>query len=596
MKYQRSIISGALLAVALLFASIAQAVTGTFVNTAANPIVMTFIDAIGVTQHTNTTVTSTIDFDAQTGQITSGTTDFNGNPWVADVMVIYQHNPAGPAVQNFNFKTDSIQWFYTDGTDETCHEVTGSGTCAPNPAKTVVFSTGLSLYADYAFSLTAGQVALGTFFDWSTNQDIPVLIGWGLTEAGMAGVNDCYTAVALDTDGDTYPGTAMVTSPFPDQTPGFSGTIGECQTNTLPVALSASAETVIGQEVVITLAAQDPDSTDTLTYSIVSGPIHGTLSSLTHPDTRTASVTYTPDSGYKGNDSFTFSVNDGTGDSATDGTITIAVTEDTSGLKASNFTMINASGGTTGGTNDIEYTWDGSMHTDETANTFNMTLKSGTPTPFFGKLWTAHHVRVFGPRPEPYVFNTTCSILQIESGTCACTLSGLTTTVGTDNRVVPACDEGGAALAMTVGEGQVGAHMLFDYDPTANIDVVIVWDRDSLWDNSKGLIHKGKNGAPPDVLFPFALVSTDSDGDGINGAKMNDGPFIGFSATFNLDPSAYTTDEPTKMTAEDTQISAGCSLSTGSIKASDRSDWLLVLGFLVALGLWRRGNRQVINK
>ena len=57
-----------------------------------------------------------------------------------------------------------------------------------------------------------------------------------------------------------------------------------------------------------TLVASDPDG-DALTYIIISGPSHGTLSG-TAPN-----LTYTPAANYNGSDSFTFKVNDGTVDS-----------------------------------------------------------------------------------------------------------------------------------------------------------------------------------------------------------------------------------------------------------------------------------------
>jgi PKD repeat protein len=58
----------------------------------------------------------------------------------------------------------------------------------------------------------------------------------------------------------------------------------------------------------ITLVATDVDG-DTLTYSIVTQPSHGTLGG-TAPN-----MTYTPDANYNGLDSFTFKANDGTVDS-----------------------------------------------------------------------------------------------------------------------------------------------------------------------------------------------------------------------------------------------------------------------------------------
>ena len=88
--------------------------------------------------------------------------------------------------------------------------------------------------------------------------------------------------------------------------------------NTPPVADSQMVSTTQDAEVAITLTGSDIDVGDLLTYTIETHPMSGTLSG-TAPN-----VTYTPDAGFTGTDSFTFKVNDGTVDSAP-ATVTIAV-------------------------------------------------------------------------------------------------------------------------------------------------------------------------------------------------------------------------------------------------------------------------------
>ena len=56
----------------------------------------------------------------------------------------------------------------------------------------------------YSFTLGAGQVAFGTFFDWSTCCGIPVL-------------------AIFNADGSAGPGVPMQTGPFPGQAPTFQG-------------------------------------------------------------------------------------------------------------------------------------------------------------------------------------------------------------------------------------------------------------------------------------------------------------------------------------------------------------------------------------
>jgi hypothetical protein len=74
---------------------------------------------------------------------------------------------------------------------------------------------GTSIQGEYSynFSLTASQVAFGTYFNWSVTADIPVLA-----------IFDC----AGFNDGDACTGVAgypMQVGPFPGQNPTFNGTV-----------------------------------------------------------------------------------------------------------------------------------------------------------------------------------------------------------------------------------------------------------------------------------------------------------------------------------------------------------------------------------
>lgn len=80
--------------------------------------------------------------------------------------------------------------------------------------------------------------------------------------------------------------------------------------NNPPVAVDGVAVTNEDVAVDITLTASDPDG-DIIAYMIEVSPQHGILSS----DDGDELLTYTPDPGYSGTDSFTFKVNDGQEDS-----------------------------------------------------------------------------------------------------------------------------------------------------------------------------------------------------------------------------------------------------------------------------------------
>jgi len=91
--------------------------------------------------------------------------------------------------------------------------------------------------------------------------------------------------------------------------------------NDAPVASGQSISAEQGIAKAITLSATDVDG-DPLTYSVVAGPAHGSLSG-TAPN-----LTYTSAANYSGLDSFTFKVNDGTADSNI-ATVSITVADGT---------------------------------------------------------------------------------------------------------------------------------------------------------------------------------------------------------------------------------------------------------------------------
>ncbi|WP_018078861.1 PEP-CTERM sorting domain-containing protein [Thiobacillus denitrificans] len=74
---------------------------------------------------------------------------------------------------------------------------------------------------------------------------------------------------------------------------------------------------------------------------------------------------------------------------------------------------------------------------------------------------------------------------------------------------------GDGFYTFTVGAGQLGGNINFNWGATSGIDVFLVWDVAT----SGGVT---------------TYTSTDVEGDGILGARMVDGAFPGFSANFNM--------------------------------------------------------------
>ncbi len=82
--------------------------------------------------------------------------------------------------------------------------------------------------------------------------------------------------------------------------------------NNAPSAADSLVETNEDEPVTVILTADDDnDDSDNLTFAIMSQPSHGTLGQITPVNSASASVTYTPEADYNGEDSFTFSVSDG---------------------------------------------------------------------------------------------------------------------------------------------------------------------------------------------------------------------------------------------------------------------------------------------
>jgi LPXTG-motif cell wall-anchored protein len=96
---------------------------------------------------------------------------------------------------------------------------------------------------------------------------------------------------------------------------------GSLQINEPPVADDQDVLTTLDTPVDVTLTGSDPNG-DPITFEVATEPEHGTLSG-TAPD-----LTYTPDAGYVGPDSFTFTTNDGALTSEP-GTVTLTVQSST---------------------------------------------------------------------------------------------------------------------------------------------------------------------------------------------------------------------------------------------------------------------------
>jgi len=231
-------------------------------------------------------------------------------------------------------------------------------------------------------------------------------------------------------------------------------------------------------------------------------------------------------------------------------------TNTTYSTDSANFTMLAANGGVVGGTNNVEIVWGGGAYDASSDYTGPGTVSGysvgccgpnygkwvqnnpdgivtlNSTAPFFGHSWTAHEIQMF--LPGSYSFDVTLGGGNPETG----------------------------MLNMTVGAGQLGLHMLWDWGGDNNIDVAMVFDVNSafgsglLYSSSQvgtgwkitcdsgytGTITKnciydgwpyGSAGAPTKNQV-WMLASADGNGDGVMGIPMAaQGPFAGFNWNFS---------------------------------------------------------------
>ncbi len=195
-----------------------------------------------------------------------------------------------------------------------------------------------------------------------------------------------------------------------------------------------------------------------------------------------------------------------------------------------NFTMLDGTVGDppTGGTNDVVFTWDGSKKTSVAVSGQVSNASFSSITPFFGVNWTAHDLAIYGP--GTYTVYADCP-----AGS-------------------PGCGAGGP-ITFTVASGQLAAHMLFDWGGNNDIDVVDVWAPNAVFGPSP--LFTGPDGGTADPVTVWSFMSTDWNSDGINGYPMVDGPFLGFSANFNV-KIAGTDNNNFTMIAPDGSLTGGC--------------------------------------
>lgn len=161
--------------------------------------------------------------------------------------------------------------------------------------------------------------------------------GWTNPSTGAENSDECAW---ISSGQGAAANVTMGTGTFAEQS-SWSNDTNECDishpivshgSNTTPVANNGSVTTNENTAVSGTLSASDSDG-DTLTFAIVTGPSHGTVSIT---NAATGAFTYTPASNYTGSDSFTFHATDSAGNVSNTATESVTINAVTNATPVAN--------------------------------------------------------------------------------------------------------------------------------------------------------------------------------------------------------------------------------------------------------------------
>ena len=242
-------------------------------------------------------------------------TDADGDPLAAILLTSPSHGTLSLApdgsftyAPNPNFNgTDTFTYKANDGSADS-NPATATLTVNPVNDPPVADSQEATTVQDtaLAITLTASDI---------DGDALTYIVLTGPSHGGLTGAAPdlTYTPAAGYTGADSFTFTANDGSADSNIA---TVAITVTKVNHPPVASDQAVTTPEDSAAAVTLAATDPDG-DPLTYTVLSGPSHGTLTGAA------PALVYTPAANYNGSDSFTFKANDGQADS---NAATVAIT------------------------------------------------------------------------------------------------------------------------------------------------------------------------------------------------------------------------------------------------------------------------------
>jgi len=281
--------------------------TGVF-NSVGSSTLVAFVSTNTPWNGLPASISGVSDNQGNTWSVLTGPTQWNGNPFPLVSGIYYVNVPATSSAH-----TVTVQ--LTNPAPLVVHvfAVSGSDISGP-PIYSAITDPGAGATSASVVTAPITVPANTLLLSWAKNEsgaNATAINGYTLDTVGSTSFLWAETETAANPG--SYTGNFQYDSAIGWQT----AIVGFRPVPFGPVAFNQAVTTSFGTPAGITLTAESPSSFS-LSYSVVTGPVHGTLSG-TAPN-----LTYTPNAAYSGSDAFTFKANDGTGDSNT-ATVSITV-------------------------------------------------------------------------------------------------------------------------------------------------------------------------------------------------------------------------------------------------------------------------------
>ena len=334
---------------------------------------MTFMDFPGAQ---NSTVAGAMDTTAQTGTMTSGATPFFGHAWTGTLVFGADNNSTSTITGSWNYSAVSgasatgtynyslapgqsvmgilFDWNTSSGipvlnivnSDGTGVDIDGDGTLGTVMAEGPFKDSPVG-FAGYQ-AVTAGNIALnapsGVSTPWTPaiaplNKPNGSSISYGCAivppVAGAAVASDCSSGTFTGTSNTSF--TYQVTnteltdpadpaSPIRGTTATGTVSVTISTTGVAPVAQNDTASTSDGAAVSIDVLTNDSDADGDLDpTSVAFGAMAPTNGTLSGPNPTTGAITYQPNAGFCGTDTFSYTVRDLAGNTSNAALVTVDV-------------------------------------------------------------------------------------------------------------------------------------------------------------------------------------------------------------------------------------------------------------------------------